>query len=84
MAYKTTEAQRKASKEYRKRNKEQEKIQSYRRTAKMYIHSHATLEDLIMLHQLSLNRMEELLDNPFFTEQEKEDYRKELKKELDD
>lgn len=84
MAYKTTEAQRKASKEYRKRNKEQEKIQSYKRTAKMYVTSHATLEDLIMLHKLSLKRMDELLSDPLLSEKEKDYYQQELKKGLNE
>lgn len=84
MAYKTTEAQRKASKEYRKRNKEQEKIQSYKRTTKMYINSHATLDDLILFHNISLKRMEELLSDPLLSEQQKEYYQQELKKGLNE
>ena len=40
MDYKTSEAKRAASKRYREKNKEKEKIQSYRRTCKMYLKEH--------------------------------------------
>lgn len=40
--YKTSEAERKAKREYRQRNKEQERIATYRRTTKGYLTKHAT------------------------------------------
>ena len=77
MSYKTTEAHRKASRAYRQRNKEQEKLNSYRRTAKMYINKHATLMDLIDLETLLINRFEELLAEE--TTSRQENYRELLK-----
>lgn len=61
MAYKTTEAHRRASQKYRKENREAERVNTYRRTAKMYLRKHATLEDCLDFHSFSLTCFEEKL-----------------------
>lgn len=43
---KTTEAQRRASKAYKKRNPEQTKINRYRSNAKTFVRHHATKNDI--------------------------------------
>ena len=42
----TSEAQKRANKKYREKNKEKEKIGSYRRTARLFIKTYATIEEL--------------------------------------
>ena len=44
--YKTTEAQRRASKKYKQRNPEQTKINRYRSNAKTFVRHHATPDDI--------------------------------------
>lgn len=44
--YKTSEAQRRASKKYRKKNPERTKITSYRTTARTFVRHYATKEDM--------------------------------------
>lgn len=44
--YKTTEAQRRASKVYKQKNPEQTKINRYRSNAKTFVRHHATKEDI--------------------------------------
>lgn len=43
---KISDAQKRATEEYRKRNREKTRIDGYRRTARLFIRSHATEEDL--------------------------------------
>ena len=43
---KISDAQKRATEGYRKRNKEKTRIDGYRRTARLFIRSHATEEDL--------------------------------------
>lgn len=56
---KTSEAQLKANRKWESKNKEKTKVDSYRRTAKMFIRTHASEEDLIELK----NMIEEKLEN---------------------
>ncbi|MDU5825249.1 hypothetical protein [Anaerococcus vaginalis] len=44
--YKTTEAQRRAVKNYKKRNREQTKINSYKSSARTFVRHYATREEL--------------------------------------
>ncbi|HHX67933.1 MAG: hypothetical protein WAO56_10230 [Miniphocaeibacter sp.] len=46
MDKKTSDAQLKATRNWEKRNKEKAKIGSYRRTARLFIKTYATLEDI--------------------------------------
>lgn len=46
MAKKTSEAQIKATRAWESRNKEKTKIDSYRRTARLFIRNYATVEDM--------------------------------------
>lgn len=43
---KKSDAQKRATEVYRKRNREKTRIDGYRRTARLFIRSHATEEDL--------------------------------------
>ena len=43
---KISDAQKRATEGYRKRNREKTRIDGYRRTARLFIRSHATEEDL--------------------------------------
>ena len=43
---KVSEAQKKASRSYEERNREQTRINSYRRTARLFVKSYATDEDM--------------------------------------
>lgn len=43
---KVSEAQKKASRSYEERNREQTRINSYRRTARLFVKSYATEEDM--------------------------------------
>ena len=43
---KISDAQKRATEVYRKRNREKTRIDGYRRTARLFIRSHATEEDL--------------------------------------
>ncbi|MEY8307428.1 hypothetical protein AAK913_12500 [Enterococcus faecium] len=60
MEYKTSDATRRASSEYRKRNKEKERLKSYQRTARMYIKKHADSKDLVEFKKLINDRYGEL------------------------
>ncbi|WP_066925612.1 hypothetical protein [Murdochiella massiliensis] len=53
---KTSDAQKRAIEEYRKRNREKTRIDGYRRTARLFIRSHATEEDLQELEKLIKER----------------------------
>ncbi len=57
---KTSEAQKAASKKYREKNKEKQRITSYRTTTRMYLKNHATLDDLEEFKQLIADREKEL------------------------
>ncbi len=59
----TSEAQKKASAKYRKENKDKLRIGRYRRTAKMFIKSHATADDLTEFNELIEQREKELNKN---------------------
>lgn len=43
---KVSEAQKKASRSYEERNREQTRINSYKRTARLFVKSYATEEDM--------------------------------------
>lgn len=59
-----TEAQKKATKRYREKNKERTKIRSYARTGKSFILNYATLEDLELFESYIEARRAELNKNP--------------------
>ncbi|MBO0455786.1 hypothetical protein JZO77_03410 [Enterococcus hulanensis] len=63
MEYKTTEAKRKANSKYRKANKEEEKVKTYRRTAKMYLTKYAELADILLFQKIIVERVKELAAN---------------------
>ena len=60
MSDKTSEAQKRAVENYRKRNKEKTKIDNYRRSARLFIRSHASKEDLKELEELICERKAQL------------------------
>lgn len=60
MADKTSEAQKKASRNWEKKNPEQAKVGSYRRSARLFIRSYAQEEDLQELERLIAERREQL------------------------
>ncbi len=55
-----TEAQKRATKKYREKNKEKTRIDRYRATARMFIRNHAQLEDLETLEALINEKRKEL------------------------
>lgn len=57
---KVSEAQKKAIKAYRERNKEKTRVDNYRRTARLFFRSHATMEDLEELKTLISEREKEI------------------------
>jgi hypothetical protein len=63
LSYKTSEAHRRASKKYRQENKETERINTYRRTARLYINKHSDIFDLFQLQELLNKRFLTLLDD---------------------
>ncbi|MDD7182668.1 MAG: hypothetical protein SPG13_06770 [Peptostreptococcus porci] len=52
MKKKVSDAQIRASRSWEQKNKEKTKIDTYRRTARLFINNHASLEDLEMLKKL--------------------------------
>lgn len=50
--YKTSEAQRRASKKYKEKNPEQTKISRYRSNARTFVRHHATEEDMAELVEI--------------------------------
>ena len=56
----TSEAQKWANKKYREKNKEKEKIGSYRRTARLFIKTYATIEELEEFKELINEREAQL------------------------
>jgi len=69
--FKTTEAHRKASQRYRKENKETERINSYRRTAKLYLTKHSNYSELLEFQKYIFDRMNQIIDSPEITEDER-------------
>ena len=63
MTNKTSEAQLKATRNWKKRNKEKTKIGSYRRTARLFIKTYATLEDIEELKTLIEERIKNYRKN---------------------
>ena len=59
-----TEAQKKATKRYREKNKERTKIRGYARTGKAFILNYATLEDLELFESYIEARRVELNKKP--------------------
>jgi len=57
---KTSEAQKRASRAWEERNKEKARANSYKRTARLFIRSHADIKDLEELEQLIAERRKEL------------------------
>lgn len=57
---KVSEAQKKAVKAYRERNKEKTRVDNYRRTTRLFIRSHSTKEDLEELKILISDREKEI------------------------
>lgn len=49
---KVSEAQKRASRKYEERNREQTRINSYRRTARLFVKSYATDEDMEELNKI--------------------------------
>ena len=49
---KTSEAQRRASRSYEERNREKTRINSYRRTARLFVKTYATEEDMKELNEI--------------------------------
>ncbi len=60
MDTKTSDAQIKASRNWEQKNKEKAKIGSYKRTARLFINKHSSLDDLEELKNLIKLREEEL------------------------
>ena len=63
MAGKTSEAQKRASRAWEARNPEKAKKDRYHRTARLFIRSHANLEDLEELRGLIKQREEQLKED---------------------
>lgn len=57
---KTSEAQRRTSRAWEKRNKEKTRIDGYRRQARNFIRNHAKEDDLLELEELIKARRENL------------------------
>lgn len=57
---KTSEAQKRASRNWEKNNKEKTKKDTYKRSARLFIRTHATEEDLTELEKLISERRKEL------------------------
>lgn len=60
---KTSEAQKRATQEYRKKNREKTRIQSAKSAAKTFIRKYAQVEDLKELKQLIDSKMADLENN---------------------
>lgn len=60
MDKKTSEAQKNAVKRYREKNKEKTRIDNYRRTSRLFIKNHASIEDIEELESLISERKNEL------------------------
>lgn len=56
MDKKTSEAQKNAVKRYREKNKEKTRIDNYRRTSRLFIKNHASIEDIEELESLISER----------------------------
>lgn len=76
MDYKTSEAKRKANSSYRKRNKEQERIATYRRTTKSYLLKHATFFELLDFQRYIFTRIDKLIESPEYSSEDKAELEK--------
>lgn len=56
MDKKTSEAQKNAVKRYREKNKEKTRIDNYKRTSRLFIKNHASIEDIEELESLISER----------------------------
>lgn len=56
MDKKTSEAQKNAVKRYREKNKEKTRVDNYRRTSRLFIKNHASIEDIEELESLISER----------------------------
>ncbi|MBO1139889.1 hypothetical protein FQS87_08265 [Enterococcus avium] len=84
MNYKTSEAERRAKREYRQRNKDQERIATYRRTAKGYLTKHATFWELLDFQRYIFNRIDQLIDSPEYSSEDKKELEKMYREVLDE
>ncbi|EOH86334.1 hypothetical protein [Enterococcus pallens] len=84
MDYKTSEAKRKANREYRKRNKESERLATYRRTTKGYLTKHATFPELLDFQRYIFNRVDQLIDSPEYSSEDKLELEKMFREVLDE
>lgn len=57
MANKTSDAQKRASRKWEQKHKEEVRVQSYRRTARLFIRTHANNDDLLELKQMIDERL---------------------------
>lgn len=62
MNEKTTDAQRRASRKWEEKNRSKATINNYRRTAKMFIKKHATIDDIKEIEEAIKSRKIELGD----------------------
>lgn len=83
MDYKTSEAKRKANREYRHRNKEKERIATYRRTTKGYLTKHATFFELLDFQRYIFDRVNELIDSSEYNTEDKKELEKLYREVLD-
>lgn len=60
---KSTPAQKAASQKYRMKNKDKERVQSYKRTTRLFLKSHSTIGDLEEMEQIIAERKIELAEN---------------------
>lgn len=63
MDKKTSDAQIRATRAWEQRNREKTKVGSYKRTARLFINKHSSLEDLEELKSLISIREKELKNN---------------------
>lgn len=84
MGYKTSEAKRKANREYRQRNKEKERIATYRRTTKGYLTKHATIFELIDFQRYIFARVNELIDSPKYNSEDRAELEKMYREVLEE
>lgn len=83
MDYKTSEAKRKANRDYRQRNKEKERIATYRRTTKGYLKKHATFFELLDFQKYIFDRVNELINSPEYSAEDKVELEKMYREVLD-
>ena len=59
MTDKTSDAQKRASRKWEQQHKNKVRIQSYRRTAKLFIRTHASKDDLLDLKEMIEKRLKD-------------------------